>query len=188
MRTFRSMLFLSLVAVFCVATSRADSAIGYFDLDSSLSTVPAVGQVTLTLNGDGTISADVEDYGSSDIFGFGYNSSAVDISESDFAPTAPDNADGWIDAFGYQASGFECSACGLDESFVIDGNYTSVYDVLDGGSQSSVDFFLYDDDGGQWGADAQPNSVTPEPGTLLLLGTGALALLGATRRKHCRGV
>src|SRR5208283_1738026 len=51
------------------------------------------------------------------------------------------------------------------ETFTIGnpGDYTSVYQVLNGGSNSSVDFFLYDNSGiSQWGGDGTgtANSVT----------------------------
>jgi PEP-CTERM motif-containing protein len=58
-----------------------------------------------------------------------------------------------------------------------------VYQVLGGGSQSSVDFFLFDSTGGQYGGNAQPFTATPEPGSIMLLGTGALGVIGAIRRK-----
>ena len=51
-----------------------------------------------------------------------------------------------------QPSGFFCTACGTTETWTIDGNYSSVFDVLNGGSQSSVDFFLMTRMAMQWGA------------------------------------
>lgn len=188
MRKLRSVTLLACLLVFAAAASFADSAIGYFNLDSSLNPVPAVGQVIFTLNGDGTVSASLTDYGSANIRGFGFNSTAINLPESGFTPTTPDNAYGWVDSFGYQPSGFACSACGLTESWIIGnpGDYSSVYQLLTGGSQSSVDFFLFDSSGGQWGANAQPYSPTPEPGTLALLGSGVLGMAGMIRRKLSR--
>ena len=205
MRAFRTVMLTTTLAIFGVAASHADSLTEYFNLTcpggscdpavpgSALPTLIApVGQITLTLNGNGTIAASLQDYGPGDILGFGFNSSTQDLPESGFSPTAPLNPDGWTDDFGFQPSGLGCK-CGLDESWVIGnpGNYTSVLQVLTGGTaQTSVDFFLYDSNGGvQYGADEQSysaTSATPEPGSFLLFGTGALGLLGAIRRKLAR--
>jgi PEP-CTERM motif len=193
----RALLVILCLGVFGVATSHADSVIGSFDLScpsdscgpgqNSPTSVSAVGQIILTLNANGTIAASLEHYGSADIFGFGFNSSALNISESGFSPTSPSNDEGWGDDFGSQISGFACLSCGLTESWTIDGDYTSVDQVLNGGSgKSSVDFFLFDTDGNEWGADAEPLTATPEPGSLLLMGTGALGLIGAVRRRLAR--
>ena len=186
MPKLRSLAVLACLLVFAAGASFADSVIGYFNLDTSLNTVTAQGQVIFTLNGNGTISASLTEYGPSTIIGFGFNSAAVNLPESGFTPTAPDNPFGWIDSFGYQPSGFACSLCGLTESWIIGnpGDYSSVYQVLNGGSgQSSVDFFLLDSAGGQWGGDAQVYNPTPEPGSLMLLGSGVLGLAGFVRRK-----
>ncbi|HEY6272747.1 MAG TPA: PEP-CTERM sorting domain-containing protein [Terriglobales bacterium] len=184
MRHLRGLILVVCTVAFCNGASFADSVIGYFNLDSSLNTVPTVGQVIFTLEGNGTIAASLSDYGPATIVGFGFNSAAVDLPESGFTPTAPGNADGWVDGFGSQPSGFYCGTCGLQESWIIGdpGDYTSVYQVLNGGSQSTVDFFLFDSSDDQWGGDAQPYSTTPEPGTMALLGTGLFGLLGFARR------
>ncbi|HVP56104.1 MAG TPA: PEP-CTERM sorting domain-containing protein [Candidatus Eisenbacteria bacterium] len=188
MHKLRNFALLGCLLVFAAGASFADSAIGYLNLDVNLNTVPAVGQVIFTLNGNGTIAASLTSYGPDTIVGFGFNSVAANLPESGFNPTAPDNPFGWIDSFGYQPSGFLCSACGLQESWIIGnpGDYTSVYQVLGGGSQSSVDFFLLDSASGQWGGMAQPYSVIPEPGSLALLGSGVLGIAGMIRRKLLR--
>jgi hypothetical protein len=178
------MALLATLLCFAVGASFADSVTGFFNIDASFNPVAPVGQVTFTLNGDGTIGATLIDYGSSTILGFGFNSAAFNLPESNFTPTIPDNPFGWVDVFGTQPSGFLCSQCGLMESWTIGnpGDYTSVFQVLNGGSaQSFVDFFLLDEAGFQWGAHA-----TPEPGSLLLLGSGVLGIAGIIRRKMIR--
>jgi hypothetical protein len=187
LRQLRTISLIVCLVVFAAGASFADSLIGYFNLDDTSSTIPAVGQVIFTLNGNGTIAASLTSYGPSTILGFGFNSVAVNLPEFGFTPTAPDNPNGWFSVFGYQPSGFLCSACGLTESWVIGnpGDFSSVWQAL-GGTQSSVDFFLLDSVGRQFGGNGQTYSPTPEPGSLMLLGTGALGVIGVIRRKLAR--
>jgi len=168
-----------------VSVSFADSVSGNFNLDTSLSSVASQGEVTFTLNANGTIAASLMTYYNT-ILGFGFNSAAADLPESNFSPTVPDNPDGWIDSFGYQPSGIFCTACGFDESWTIGnvGDYTSVFQALNGpAGQSTVAFFLYDSTNSQYGAQAQ--AAVPEPGSLALaaIEAGLFGVLAALRRK-----
>ena len=113
--------------------------------------VPSQGSITFTLNPDGSIAASVTVTNGFNILGIGFNSLTPDLPESNFSPTQPDNPVGWSDAFGLQPSGFLCTQCGPTETWTIDGTYSSVFDVLDGDGQSTVDFFLLDSAGNQWG-------------------------------------
>ena len=106
----RRQTLLILLLFFAAATvTFADVVVGDFNLDTNLNPIASQGQVTFTLNGDGTIAASLMAYYNS-IVGFGFNSAANHLPESNFTPITPDNPDGWVDSFGYQASGFYCGA------------------------------------------------------------------------------
>jgi len=189
------------LTIFGVATSHADSAIGYFNLTcpsgfcehglNSPTSGATVGQVIFTLNANGTIAANLEINGPATIWGFAFNT-AEDPSESGFTPGSIDIETSWDDVFGGQNDGFASfvtNEAGTQISWTIDGTYTSVYQVLDGGAaQSTVDFFLYDSNKNSYGANAQPYDANPipEPSSFLLLGTGVLGVLEALRRRLAR--
>jgi len=183
MRKLRTLSLIVCLVVFAVGASFADSLIGNLNLDTSYNTVTSVGTVIFTLNGDGTIGATLNT--TSAYAGFGFNSVAANLPESGFTPTAPDNPYGWTGSFGYLPSGYYCSACGLQESWIIGnpGDYTSAWQALGGGN--TVDFYVTGA-AGEYAGIAAAYSPTPEPGSLMLLGTGALGVLGAIRRKLAR--
>jgi hypothetical protein len=213
MAKYRALCVICCLIVLGSAASYADSITGYFDLTCSsnhcaaynagglplgtISPLPAVGQVTFSLNGNGTIAATLDVYGSPllaapTVLGFGFDSAGY-FYETGWTPATPDIADGtygFFDRFGIQPEGFGSPAghgVPLVESWTIGttSEFTSVSQALNG-STSIVDFFLVDSNG-QYGAILRPSvAATPEPGSFLLFGSGVLGLLGAFRRKLAR--
>lgn len=162
--------------------TRADSLVGNFDLDSNLNPITSVGQVTFTLDADGTIAASLVSYGNN-ILGFGFDSTTVNLPESNFVP-AVSNPYGWDDGYGYHPSGFLAFGNSLTETWTIGtpGEFTSVWQAL-GGTTATTDFFLLDSVGTSFGAMAMASSV-PEPSVLAMLVTGCASGLGFFARRR----
>jgi len=175
----------ALLAILSSTMCFADAVQGMFNLNSSLNPIPSVGTVSFVLQADGTISASLTT-SVSGILGFGYDSTATNLPESNFSnPGSISNTDGWGDAFGNQRSGFAADSSQASYTFTIGnpGDFTSVFNVLNAGT-SSVNFFLVDANDDQFGGQAVPLVPgVPEPGTLLLLATGGLGMIGAVRRR-----
>lgn len=173
--------------IMSAASARADELVGYFTIDNG-SPSASGGEVTFVLNGDGTISADLISTLAGAFQGFGFDSAQIDLAESNFAPTAPDNTVGWDDLYGYHPSGFLCTSCGTSETWTIGtpGEFTSVFQAL-GGNTASTDFFLFSQAGDQWGANVSSVPV-PEGSTwgMMLLGFAGLGFAGYRRARAGR--
>ena len=177
------------------------------------SQIPPEGTITLTTNVDGTITAALTDYYATiNAVGFNFNSSCVNglCVDTSYTSTTFNTIGGMGDQFGSQRLSFWCADppqsgyvmdCGTQSiTWTINSDnvqFTSVYQLL-GGSSSLSDFYLSDNNYnngntngdylGQYGAGMPPYSpnsrtVTPEPGTFLLLASGLAGMLGAVRRK-----
>jgi hypothetical protein len=176
--------------LFLIAPAHADSLFGDFTIKNGAASASG-GQVTFNLNGDGTIAASLSSLDGG-IVGFGFDSIAFDLPESNFS-FPPTNAFGWADMYGGQRSGFACYGssgldnCGTNVTWTIGnaGDFSSVSQAL-GGGNSTTDFFLYTaDQGNQWGANAVAGAPVPEPETyaMMLAGLGLLGFV-ARRRKQ----
>jgi hypothetical protein len=170
-----------LAAALGAGVAHADTVKGSFTILNGAPS-PSGGTVTFTLNGDGTIAASLTDTSGTNIDGFGFDSVGLNLPESNFSPTAPDNMLNWTDMYGKQNSGFLCKACGVHETWTIGnpGDFTSVKQAL-GGGNSSHPFFMFDSTlSQQWAAD-----IVPEPATwaMMLAGLGGLGAMMRRRRR-----
>jgi hypothetical protein len=145
------------------------------------------GRVTLDLNSDGTVAADLLSFDGA-IWGFGLDSS-TNWSESNFS-TPPYNLFGWGDLYGSQSTGFACIAdCVTHETWTIGtpGEFNSVHQVLDG-HNSQYEFFLITTPSlDELAGNSPPQSTGPLPLPtalpLFATGLGGLGLLGWRRKR-----
>jgi hypothetical protein len=211
----RALFLICSLAVFGVKAGYADSltesfTFGVLDPPPTyafiIGSVPSEGTITLTTNGDGTITATLTDNYAT-INEIAFNAVHGLVNHTIQSSTLPSLTLGGSlgDQFGTQYLPFECydpttgfpTSCGVSTvTWTISSSnetFTSVYQLL-GGTSSLSDFYLNDsNDGstngdplGQYGAGMppySPNSPVPEPGTFLLLASGLAGTLGAIHRK-----
>lgn len=169
-----------------VAQTRADFIVGNFDLNDQLQPITSLGQVTFTLNGDGTIAASLVTNGFL-IQGFGVDSPGG-LSQSNFSPAA--GITGWQTNLGLFFTGFDISTpSSFTETWTIGtpGEFTSVYQALGGGNAKTE--FLFITNFSTIGAVLEGS--VPEPSGFVLLGAGCMIGAGyfgwQRRRKNGQG-
>lgn len=171
--------FLFLAAAF----ASADQVTSNFTLNPGLQTVLSQGTVTFQLTQNGVIDASVTITNGLNILGFAFASVPKNLLLTNFAPVSPTTISTAQTGFGTFNAAFVCP-CVTVETFTVgtQGQFTSVLQALGGGG-TTVDFVLIDSQGFEWGADAIGQSPVPEPSSLMLLCAGAMAGIGALRRR-----
>lgn len=175
-----------------LGSAYGDSLTASFDIDQGLNTVPSVGQLTLTLNFDGSIAGTLTDTKGSGqdgaILVLGINSNTpTQLDLAGFSEPSSINTFISTSAFGNFQSGFQNSGTLVrSETFTITGSFASVWDVLGGGA--SYDFVLLTNPyagGGEilYAANGVASTV-PEPSSLALVCLGGLGFAIHALRKR----
>ena len=141
-----------------IDSANADTITAQLDIIYPLLADPLGGDVTFTLNPDGTIGASLTSFDGA-IIGFGFNSTTPNLPESNFSPVDPlgdgGNYDGWSSGGNSWNSGFACNNCGTSETWTIGnpGDYSSVLQVL--GGTAPFDFYMLTSNN-QWVGNGAP--------------------------------
>jgi hypothetical protein len=190
MRNGIGKLVLTFAAIALMAgTSFADIVVGEFTLDESLNTVASRGEVTFSLNPNGTIDASVTSFVGG-MHGFAFDWTVVEGPQSNFSPP-PFQLSAIVTNFGAFNTGilYEIPDLPTSVTWTIGepGDFNSVLEAF--GGPAKVDFFLYTDTNGhplQSGANAVlVTPPVPEPSGIVMLGLGGIGVgLAAWRRRR----
>lgn len=175
------------VGVAFATPSEADSLAGIFNIHYGTPGNTIAGQISFTLNGDGTISASLfSNFGG--ILGFAYDSPSPRYTGSQFpSEGAGYTTTAWVSDYGFFGSGIywenETQLPPSEISWIIGnpGEFTSVWQTL--GGNAAYDFVLFQKGSiiTQWAASA--TAAVPETDTWAMLLAG-LGLVGAVAQRR----
>ena len=148
------------------------TGLGYFD-DGGLTEAHQVG----LYNSSGQLLASTTVTGTGSQIGFFNFNSITPILLAAGQTYQVVGTSGFVDNYTFDTSGFSVEPTIKYDNDVFSEGNTLQFGTLSSGLKSK-------DGGGYFGANFETNSaVTPEPSSLLLLGTGAMGLLGVVRRR-----
>ncbi len=153
-------------------------------------TVPSFATVTFTLNGNGTISANLQ--ASQSFLSFAFESTSHEVS-SGFSASSYSDTSSTMSPFGQFNSGFTFSGgpvlrSQLSWTIGTPGEFTSVYDAL-GGSTASHEFYLLSGGpGGITGTSyaSDVSAAVPEPSTWAMMILGFAGVGFMAYRRSCK--